>query len=105
VNIQLSTKGLTADDDLRSYVERRVLFGLGRFASRLRRVGVRLEDGNGPRGGPDMACRVVLGLDTGGTLQVTERDAELRPGVDRAVDRAARNLVRHLEKEREDRKI
>jgi ribosome-associated translation inhibitor RaiA len=52
-----------------------------------------------------MACRVVLGLDTGGTLQVTERDAELRPGVDRAVDRAARNLVRHLEKEREDRKI
>ena len=55
---------------------------------------MRLEDLNGPRGGVDTRCRIIVDTRTGGPIAAEAVDVDLVPAVDRAVDRAARSLAR-----------
>lgn len=105
MKLQLNTRGVAEDPTLKDYVERRAQFALGRFSPRLRHVLVMLEDENGPKGGKDLRCRVELKLEAGDSLHVEEGDTHCRVAVDRALDRAARNLVRHLERLREEGRL
>lgn len=105
MNVHVSGKGLAVDDGLREQAERRVLFGLGRFAPRVGKVRVRLEDVNGPRGGEDIRCQVDVRLLDGGRLLAEDLDADVRNAVDRAVDKASRAVARQLERERGGRAL
>jgi len=102
MHIQLHTRGVDGGEDFQDYVERRAHFALGRFAPRLRHVMVRVEDENGPRGGVDLRCRVELKLQAGDLVLAEDVDAQCRAAVDRALEKASRSLVRHLERVRED---
>ncbi|MFA7329535.1 MAG: HPF/RaiA family ribosome-associated protein [Candidatus Delongbacteria bacterium] len=104
MKIQISARDLELNPELHGHIERRIQFGLGRFAPRVRQVKVRLTDENGPKGGEDLSCRLELVLTAGGSLIVSERDSQPRPAADRAVERMARQLARHLERERDTRK-
>lgn len=84
---------------LRSHIERRVVFALGRFQSRIYRVTVRLQDVNGPRGGVDKGCRLSVELSGGGSQHVEERSSDLFIAVDGAVDRAARVVEREFSRQ------
>jgi len=53
-------KGLHVTAVLSTYIQRRLGFALGRFDRRVERVLVRIEDVNGPKGGIDKHCRVVV---------------------------------------------
>jgi putative sigma-54 modulation protein len=55
--------GLTKD------AEERLRRAIGRLARRVTRVGVRLFDLNGPRGGVDKACEVTVSLARAGTVR------------------------------------
>jgi putative sigma-54 modulation protein len=69
---QVVTRGLTltaAQDEL---INRRLQFGLGRFARRIRRVDVTFSDVNGPKGGNDIQCRIKLLLHRKGELVVSD---------------------------------
>jgi putative sigma-54 modulation protein len=100
MNVTVSAKGMEVDAALREQAERRVRFGLGRFAPRLGKVRVRLEDVNGPRGGEDIRCQVDVRMVDGGRLLAEDLDADVRNAVDRAVDKASRAVARQLERER-----
>ena len=71
-------------------ITRRVGFALSRLSARIRRVEVRLTDVNGPRGGDDKRCRVLLHLDGGGWMLVEDRGADLPGLIDRTIDRLRR---------------
>jgi len=49
---------------------RRLAFALGRFAHRIGRVVLRLDDVNGPKGGEDIACVAQVNLAPSGRLVV-----------------------------------
>ena len=51
--------------ELTAHVERRLRFALTRFSGRIGRVNVFLTDQNGPRGGIDKTCRIVVRLRDG----------------------------------------
>lgn len=73
-------------------------FALGRFATKIEHVGVRLSDVNGPRGGVDKECRVRIRLHGLRVVLVTDVDAELRAAVDRACERAGRAVARRVDR-------
>lgn len=100
MNIDIRTRGTTADDDTKQLIRLRLLYALGRLVRRVGRVGVYLSDENGPRGGVDKRCRVVVELTPGRTAVVEGRDRTLRAAVGRVADRAGEAVRRTLDRAR-----
>jgi len=96
MRLQLNSKGIELTEDLKEHIKRRVRFALGRFAGKLRTVSVRLSDNNGPRGGVDQCCLVVLQLGRQRSILVRERQDSAQSAVALAVERAGRACGRAL---------
>ena len=83
---------------LADVAKRRLEFALGRFGPRIRRLTVRLDDLNGPRGGVDQYCGVIVHLGAPRKLIVIEEEAaEAVAAIGRAADRAARAVARAVQ--------
>lgn len=92
ISIRASAGWARASADL---ARRRLEFALGRFASRIRSLRVRLTDLNGPRGGLDKQCLVTVRLDRPRRVIVIEDvDPDEAVAMSRAVERAARAVSR-----------
>jgi putative sigma-54 modulation protein len=90
---------------LRAYIDRRLLFALGRFGRRVGRVRVRITDLNGPRGGVDKACHVSAEfLPSGKTLARPAVDANLYAAIGRATQGIGHEFARALARNREGRR-
>lgn len=100
MRLEIRSPRLPVGDGVRAYVERRMRFALGRVASALERVVVRLGDVNGPRGGEDKRCRVSLVVRPGTRLIVDELDHDLYAAIDRAAGRAGRAAARAVGRQR-----
>lgn len=101
MRISVRSLGMATTEALRSHVERRVLFAVGRFGERIEHVSARLGDANGPRGGTDKTCRLVATLQSAGQVVVEDADSDLYVAVDRAASRLGRTVARALERHRE----
>jgi hypothetical protein len=89
--------GAELEPDDRTYIRRKLGRKLGKFASSIERVSVRVEDVNGPRGGVDHACRVKVVLSALPSVVFVQQDASLAAAIDRALagsERAVRRAVR-----------
>jgi len=87
----------------REHLERRLHFALGRFTQAIRRVVVFLSDQNGPRGGLDKLCRLVIQPKAGNEVVVETRGGSVDDAVDQAADRASLTLARRLARMRGSR--
>ncbi len=96
MTVDITAREIPVTPAIAAHVSRRVGFALGRFAPRLGRVAVRLADVNGPRGGADKRCRIMVTLGRGGPVVVEEQDADLYAAVDAATGRAGRAVARSL---------
>ena len=96
MKLELHGKGVRLNQRLRSHVERRLRFALDRFGGRVRRVRVRLQDLNGPRGGEDIRCHIQAWLTPGQMVLVEETRADPFTAVARASDRIGHNISRRF---------
>ncbi|HJW32883.1 MAG TPA: HPF/RaiA family ribosome-associated protein [Holophagaceae bacterium] len=103
MQIDLKGQGVRFSEALRAHAHRRLAFALSRFEPSLRRVRLHLEDMNGPKGGVDKRCRVVLHLVNGGQVLAEDASADAYDAISGAVERALRGLTRGLERLREGR--
>ena len=101
--IDVMDRNVTLDEGTLEWIERRVHFALGRFVARIHRVAIMFEGINGPRGGSDQRCRVHITLIPEGKVVIDDVDSTIETVTARAVDRAARAVVRELERQREYR--
>jgi len=87
---------------LREYIDRRLYFALGRFGPAIDHVSVRVGDVNGPRGGVDKHCQILVKLRASGSnpIAVDDNDENLHAAVARATDRVGRAVGRALERRR-----
>ncbi len=97
MRIAIRTSHLTLQPVQRQQIERRASFALARLSSVITRVEVSLADTNGPRGGVDKRCRVLVHMDGGNTAFVEDRDSDLGTLIDRAMDRAGRAAHKRLD--------
>ena len=85
-------------------IERRTRFAFGRFGPSVRRAEITLRDANGPRGGRDKHCRVLVVLSGLAPVVVEVVDAEPLAAADRALERAARRVRDALSRRRDVRR-
>ena len=91
--------------ELATHVERRLRFALARFSGRIGRVNVFLADQNGPRGGVDKTCRIIVRLLDGGDVVAEVSDVDWAVAVDRATTRIGHTTGRELARRRAGRRI
>lgn len=84
----------------RDYIRRKLGMRLGKFASSIERVSVRMEDVNGPRGGVDQLCRIKVVLRGLPSVVFESRDASLNAAVDGALSGVERTVRRTLQRRR-----
>ncbi len=78
----------------RRHAESRIRTTLGRWKHRLARVRVFLRDENGPRGGADKSCRLVLETHRGRSIVVRSDADDPRTALGDALKRARRRIAR-----------
>jgi ribosome-associated translation inhibitor RaiA len=89
MEIHLLAKQFPLTPALRSYAERRLRSAFSFARDKVGDVVVRLGDINGPRGGQDMQCRILVAVPGRPTLVVRDVQDNLYTAIDRAVKRAA----------------
>ncbi len=104
ISTTISARGFTTTAALKDYIGRRLNFAFDRFAPRIRRVQVRLSDINGPRGGSDKRCQLVVAMGDLPAIVVEDTSSDLYMAIDRSIGRAVhavgRNVVRRRERGR-----
>jgi putative sigma-54 modulation protein len=100
MNLSISGKNMKLNDTMKERIEQRIYFALSRFSPRISRVSVTVEDINGPRGGIDKRCRILVKLDRMEELQVEITDADIDDAVAAAADRMGRSVQRKLDRGR-----
>lgn len=92
--------GVRLDRDDRVYIRRKLGTKLGKFATAIERVTVRVADVNGPRGGVDQVCRIKVVLSGLPSVVFEARDPSLHAAIDRALAGAERGVRRSLQRRR-----
>jgi ribosome-associated translation inhibitor RaiA len=85
------------DDDQREYVARKLGMKLGKCASSIERVSVRVTDVNDPRGGADQRCRVKVVMSGLPSVVVERQQATREAAIDTALhatEESVRRIVR-----------
>ena len=98
INIQSHNFPLTRA--LRGHVERRLGFALSTRNDHIQKVMVHLSDINGPRGGEDKCCRIMIILPHLQDVVIEDTKANLYCAIDHAADRAGRTVGRRLSRQR-----
>jgi putative sigma-54 modulation protein len=93
MELTIRTEGLVPTRALKMFIEQRIKMRLDRFANRVRRVFVLLQDDNGPRGGRDKLCRVRVELRNGKHLIRESREINPYVACCHGLDRAQRALA------------
>jgi ribosome hibernation promoting factor len=98
MEVEVRIQGTDLADAVRSYANRRIRFALGRFASRVGRIIVRISDINGVRGGVDQWCHISAELPPSGRVVSDQVDADLFNAIDRASDRVGQAFTRKIQR-------
>ena len=105
MRIDIQGRGLSLTAPLLDHTQRRLRFALTRTSDRIKRVVVRLGDTNGQRGGEDKYCKIRVVLEHAPPVLIEDAGAELYAVIDRAAERAGRNVAKHIERLREDARL
>jgi ribosome-associated translation inhibitor RaiA len=84
----------------RDNIARKLGMKLGKFASSIERITVRLFDANGPKGGRDQICQVKVVLSGLPSIVIEEKDSALQNAIDRAMKATAVAVRRSVQRRR-----
>lgn len=96
MQLDIQIRDLRSTPSLQRYAENRLRNALRRFSERLGRVIVRISDLNGPRGGIDKRCHLMLALPGLPDIVIDDHGSNPYVAIDRAAERARRTLRRQL---------
>ena len=92
--------GVEMEDHDRDNIARKLGMKLGKFASAIERVTVRLSDANGPKGGRDQICQIKVVLSGLPSIVVEERASTLPNAIDSAMKATAVAVRRSVQRRR-----
>ncbi|MES9944707.1 MAG: HPF/RaiA family ribosome-associated protein [Candidatus Thiodiazotropha sp.] len=101
MQIDIQARNFPLTEALRRHVERRLEFALSTRDDHIQRVLVRLYDINGPRGGADKCCQIMVMLAHLPDVVIEDTEVDLYTAIDRAADRASRTVGRRLARQRD----
>ena len=96
MRISIGTQGFSLTEALRQHITRRLDRALQRRRLWVQHVEVHLGDTNGPRGGVDKSCSVVVKTTRLPVVVIRDLGADLYAVIDRAADRVGRTVDRRI---------
>lgn len=100
MNLVMRGLNVAVSEAIRTHVERRLMFAIGRFADQVRQVNVRLSHGSAHGRGIDKRCQIEIRMRTQGPVWVDAVDPDLFTAIDMAADRVGHVLPREIAKAR-----
>lgn len=97
MHVEIRGRGRSVTPTLKAHAERQLQFSLSRFANRIKRVTVRLDDLETG----DTRCDMSVTLDRGEALSVEDQSTDLLLVVDHTASRLGRLVARELERQRQ----
>ena len=79
-------------------IQSRTLSLLSKFGDRIKSIDLKVEDVNGPRGGIDKLCRVMVKLKRKADVVITSQDQKLSRAISAAIERASRSVNRQIDR-------
>lgn len=96
----IRVNGVEIEDHDRDSIARKLGMKLGKFASSIERITVRLSDANGPKGGRDQICQIKVVLSGLPSVVVEERASALPTATERAIKATALAVRRSVQRRR-----
>lgn len=94
----IQSRGFVLTDALYEYTQKRLAYAVSFARDYIQHITVRLSDINGPRGGEDKRCKLVLKMQGMPNVVIEDTESNLYTAIDRAVERASRTLARALKR-------
>ncbi len=101
----IQSRGFSLTEALRQYTLRRLKNAVSFANDHIRRVTILLSDINGPRGGEDKRCQLIVTMDKLPSVVIEDTEHDLYAAIDRATERASRSLARRLERKQSHRVV
>lgn len=102
MKVLIQGKHLKVSDDLKAYVQERLIVPLTRFYDdEAAEVRVEFGDNNGPKGGRDKEVHLTFRMPGARTIQIEEATTDLYASLDVASDRLIRVVKKELGRMRE----
>lgn len=105
MRVEIRFPGSESSEALREYAEHRIDFHLSMFRDELRSVVVRFSGVLDSRRSVDARCHVTLRGQSFGPLVLAELSADAYAAVDLAIERAAREVVQQMQRERSSLRV
>ncbi len=100
MQININSRQVQLQDETIKEMKRRLLFSLSRFGHAIQGVTVQLTDINGPKGGHDKECLIVVKLQKGGKVVVRGSGIDCGVALNHCADRIGRTVDRELTRRR-----
>jgi ribosomal subunit interface protein len=94
--INIQSRQFSLSSALSDYVKSKIRVKLGRYETKLSKIDVILFDVNGPKGGEDKCCKIMIRLNNSPSIVVQETAEDLYAGINTCALRARRAVDRQL---------
>ncbi len=102
MRVTVSSRASSIDDVVSEEIRGRIYFSLSRFNPCIAEVTALIVDVAGARGNSQRLCRLSVRLNGLGSLSIESIEDDLMPAVSRAAERAAKQLQRILDRQRDE---
>jgi ribosome-associated translation inhibitor RaiA len=100
VPANIRVAGVDLNEDQRAYIRQSLGMKLGKYATSIERVSVRVRDVNGPRGGIDQVCRIKVVLSGLPSVVFQSQAASLNDAINGALTGVERAVRRRVQRRR-----
>ena len=94
--VHIQSRHFSLSTALNNYVKTKLQVMLGRYEARIISINVSLFDINGPRGGEDKCCKIVVKINGASSIVMQETAVDLYDAINTCSRRARRAVKRQL---------
>ncbi len=102
MNISVSSRAISIDDELHEKIDIWIYFALSRFSPRIDEAMVHLSEVFGASGKSQRLCRLSVRMKNLGSFSIETVEDEVAVAVSRAAERAAKQVQRILDRQRDE---
>ena len=101
MNIQVNFRNIKKGSTAIKQVRERLSLAFARTQDAIQSVSIIISDVNGPKGGVDKLCRILIKSDHLPDIVITESQSNIGSAINRCISRARQSLSRNLKRNKQ----